>query len=85
MNQSESAEAIVIQNGLYVPGLNSQFYLGLDLRRNSSIQSGVNLTMSNISFNLTFEANRSEALVAVVALIYDAELHVGKDSVYVSY
>ena len=85
VNQSESAEAIVIQDSSYSPALNSQFYLGCDLRRNSSIQSGVNLTMSNLSLNLSFENNRTEALVAVVALIYDAELHISKDSVYVSY
>ena len=85
MNQSESAEAIVIQDSSYAPGLNSQFFLGCDFRRNSSIQSGVNLTMSNLSLNLSFENNRTEALVCVVALVYDAELHISKDSVYVSY
>ena len=85
LNQSESAEAIVIQDSAYAPGLNSQFFIGCDFRRNSSIQSGVNLTMSNLSLNLSFENNRSEALVAVVALVYDSELHISKDSVYISY
>ena len=82
---NDSNESHVIENGKYYSAANTNFHAGCSWLRNSSIQSGINASLSSLSFTFNFGAQLPETLVAYICLFYSAELHCGKNAVFVSY